>query len=119
MGDCKFRITVEKLYNKRSLEQNAFYHHVVLHEFSRGYYETSGERITRETAHEFLKGRFNTKEVKMGETLLVIPRSTTELTTTEFNEYIEKCRKFVAEFFGIEIPEPGSQSELEFKTEKL
>lgn len=114
LGDCQFRITIDKLYKKRSVLQNNFYQHVILHEFCNGYYETSGERITRETAHEFLKGKFNSKEVTINGSLLLIPQTTSTMTTTEFNEYVEHCRKFVGEFFGINIPEPGEQSEMEF-----
>ena len=115
LGDCKFRITIEKLYKKRSLEQNSYYWHVVLHEFVKGYKETTGEQITREMAHDILKGRFNVKEVMLGGSPVLVPQSTTELSTAEYGEYIEKCRDFVAEFFGIDIPAPGEQSEMEFK----
>lgn len=39
-----------------------------------------------------------------------IPTSTTRLDTVEFTDYIEKCRLWVNEFLGLNIPLPGEVS---------
>jgi hypothetical protein len=112
--DCRVRVKVEKIYKKRSLPQNSFYWGVLLNEFCDGYLETTGEKVTPEQAHDFLKNRFNSKEVTNENTgeVIYIPQTTSELTTVNFMEYQENCIKFIAEFFGRAVPEPGEQKEI-------
>lgn len=114
--DCRVRVTVEKIYRKRSLEQNAYYFGVVINEFCEGYTETTGEKITQMQAHEILKHKFNFKEFVNQQTgeVLNVPQTTSELTTTQFMEYIEECRRFIAEWFNRYVPAPGEQTEMEF-----
>lgn len=106
-SDCQVRQTIEQIYNKRTGQQNKYYWGVVIHYFCEGYYDTTGERITPSESHEFLKGRFNTKQVVSitGE-IIDFPKSTTKNDTVQFMEYQEKCIKFIAEFFGIVCPDP-------------
>jgi hypothetical protein len=112
--DCRVRVTVERLYRKRSLLQNAYYFSVVIHEFREGYFEMTGEKITAEQAHEILKLKCNGKDITNKDTgeIMIIPGSTAQLTTTQFMEFIEECIKFVGEWFNRRIPEPGEQTDL-------
>lgn len=43
-------------------------------------------------------------------------KSTTENTTVMQEEYHQRCREFIQEWFNIEVPLPNEQTEL-FKTE--
>jgi hypothetical protein len=57
----------------------------------------------------------NAKEVvntKTGE-ILTVGLSTATLTTVEFEEFLDKCRKFIFEWFGINVPLPNEQMEME------
>jgi len=57
-------------------------------------------------------GRYHfTINKKTGE-VIYVPGSTATLTTIEFNEFIEKCQKFAAEYLGIVIADPNSQVSL-------
>jgi hypothetical protein len=105
--DTRVRLTIEKLFNKRTDPQNRYYWGVVIHYFCEGYFDITGERTTPEEAHEFLKTRFNYKEVagSSGE-IIQYPQTTTNKTTVEFIEYQDQCVKFISEFFGIACPEP-------------
>ena len=106
--DCNVRLVTEKIYKKRSDPQNRYYFGVVIHYFCEGYYDLTGERISPEEAHFYLKQRFNKKEVTSEITgeVIEIPNTTTKKNTIEFNEYMEECIKFIAEFFGITCPDP-------------
>ena len=114
--DCRIRITIEKLYNKRSTPQNAYYWGVVIAEFTQAYYDTTGEFITSEEAHEILKRECNFKEFVNEETgvILRVQQTTTNLSTVQYEIFLEKCRRWVEEWFGRRIPLPNEQAEMDF-----
>jgi len=118
--DCRIRITIEKLYNKRSTPQNAYYWGVVISEFCQAYYDTTGEFITSEEAHEILKRECNFKELVNEDTgaILRVPQSTVGLSTVNFEIFLEKCRRWVEEWFGRRIPLPNEQAEMDFERQE-
>jgi len=111
ISDGRYYVKIEKK-NKRSLPQNAYYFGVVVPMIKEGLYEIGYDNITRnEQAHKFLVEKFLQQESvnkKTGE-VIYITRSTTDLNTIEFNEYLEKCQKFGAEYLNIYIPSPNEQ----------
>jgi len=127
LGDCKFKITVEKLYKKRSTYtinedgkegrgENGYYHHIIVSTFIRGWFETHGVWITHAKAHEKLKDECNYKEwvnEATGE-IKQVGQSTADLTTVEFEEFCERCRNWIFEWFNIVVKLPNEQGELEF-----
>jgi len=100
--------------NKRSNPQNAYYWSVVVSLMKKGF-EDLGHDTTLEETHEFLKAKFNFKEIVNQGTGEVnqIPLSTTRLTKSEFSEYIEKIQRFAAEFLNIQIPNPNEVLKLD------
>ena len=116
-SDGRVEVKVRRLYNKRSHPQNDYYWGCLIQEFIDGYKDTTGESITKNQAHEILKGQFNSKEIinqKSGEVIRV-PQSTSNLTTTEFMDYIEECIRFIAEWFGRTVADPGEQTQLNYE----
>lgn len=100
-------ISIElKLNKKRSNPQNRYYWGVVLPLIQQGI-NNLGNEFTIDDTHDYLKAEFNTKDVIIVDELKTIPQSTANLTTEEFNTYIEKCVRFAAEMIGIIIPEPN------------
>ena len=95
-------VTIQRLRKRRSLNQNAYMWGVVVAMIA----EAAG--YESEEAHDALKIRFLTIH---GDTALPTVRSTTDLTTTEFEEYLSKCRQLGAEMYGIYIPEPNEVSQ--------
>ena len=95
-------VTIQRLRKRRSLNQNAYMWGVVVAMIA----EAAG--YEPEEAHDALKIRFLTIH---GDTALPTVRSTTDLTTTEFEEYLSKCRQLGAEMYGIYIPEPNEVSQ--------
>lgn len=73
----------------RSDQQNAYYHGVVVKMIS----DATGH--DPEETHQKLKEHFKVK-------------TTTTMKTAEFQEYIEKCKRFAAEFLELNIPDPDS-----------
>lgn len=90
------------LCQKRTLNQNEYYNAVVLPIFSRitGY--------TRHRAHRILAKMF------------INGISTTELTTVQFEQYLNDCRLFIYHEFRETVPMPNDVSqELIFELEKV
>lgn len=93
------QLGIEKKKRKRSISQNNYYWLIVT-------LISESTTHTMEEIHEACRRKFLArKEITIqGETLL-IPRSTTELSTVEFSEYIERVRCFAAEL-GVVTPDP-------------
>lgn len=102
-------IEIEVKKAKRSLPQNNYYFGVVVPMIKSAMNEY-GNDFTTEEAHEFLKSQFNYKEVEITDGHYInVPRSTTKLDTTGFQEYVLKIQQFASEMLGIIIPEPNEQ----------
>ena len=112
LKDGRYTVDITR-QNKRSNPQNAYYWGLVIPLLKKGF-EDLGHELTAEEVHEFLKAKFNFKEIINEETGEVnqIPLSTTRLSKLEFSEYIEKIQRWAAEFLNLVIPDPGTQSEM-------
>jgi len=107
------KIEVSDAKPTRSTQQNRYYWGVVVWMVWQGLKE-AGWDLSREGTHEMLRVRFLSEDRPLndsGEFATVI-RSTTELTTSEFTAYVEKCVQFAAEYLGVEILGPEEQTTL-------
>jgi hypothetical protein len=102
-------ITIQKQKKTRSNPQNAFYYGVVV-PIMQQCLKDAGYLMTNEQIHEMLKLKFLKESIlvneQTGEYLERI-KSTTELSTIEFMEYILEIQKFAVEYFNTEIPSPN------------
>jgi len=80
-----------------------------------GLKDATGELFDATETHEFLKSQFCYKELVNESTgeIVKLPKSTTDNTTTEMEEFHEKIRVFSSEFLGIKIPLPNEELKLE------
>lgn len=105
-GTYKVKVSPRKV---RSLQQNSYYWGVVCDMVYEGLRDAGYDEVkTAEDAHEIMKLLFLKKDVVSTSTgeILAGATSTTELTTLEFAEYIEKVRMWAAEYLNINIPDP-------------
>lgn len=99
-------LSIELRSKKRSTPQNSYYWGVVIPLVQHAINDL-GNEFSKEETHEFLKAKFNYKEVEITEGHYIdVPQSTTKLDTTGFNEYIEKVQRFGSEMLNIYIPDP-------------
>lgn len=100
-------IIIHKKLKFRSVQQNRYYWLIVTM-----LSEHTG--FTKDEMHSVLKTKFLKTEKVHEDSGLIFEyvRSTTELTTTEYEDYLESVRRFAAEDFGIELPMPNEQLEL-------
>ena len=98
-------VWVSKWYSARSKHQNNFYWKCVVGLIAAETGNTSDE------IHELMKSIFLKRIVyiltKSGVQEKASVRSTTELTTKEFEEYLESIRRWSAQELGVIIPEPN------------
>jgi hypothetical protein len=109
-------ITIEKKRKKRSNPQNAYYFGFVIPMMKQGFYNSLGEHVGTDEIHTFLKNRFLFKEIvnENNAEIIKMPQSTTELTTIQFEEYLDKIREFGLEFLNITIPLPNDTLTIDF-----
>ncbi len=106
-----YRITIVKHRPRRSDRQLRYYWPCFVHEFGK-YLRGQGEAYTDDQCHEMLKHKFlrQTFIDPHGEAC-DYTRSTSDLTTTEFNEYLDACAAWLSDVFGIVVPEPSEYHE--------
>lgn len=88
----------------RSLNQNAYYWACVLEIVLAGLQEVGYREIkTKEDTHAICKELFLKKSIpnELTGEVLEIHVSTTELSTVEFNEYIDRIAQWAAEYFRL------------------
>jgi hypothetical protein len=96
--DHRVEVIIRKPKTKRSDLQNNYYWGVVLELLSKelGY--------DQDEMHEILKYKFLQSHA-MG---MPYVKSTTKLSTGEFEEYLSKIKRWAAEFLNIVIPDPNT-----------
>ena len=94
-------IEVRKWRDTRTKQQNRYYFGVVLKLISK---DTG---FTQDELHQIFKTKYLTYKREYKGKWYAFVRTTTTLDTKEFGEYLDKIIRFVAEEFGIEIPEAG------------
>ena len=108
-------VTIEKAKKKRSNPQNSYYWGVLIGLTIEGIKNEWGEIWGIEKTHEFLKGKFlffeRVNEIT-GE-IVKTPKSTTENTTTEQENYHTEIRMFLKEWFNVDAPLPNEEIKLE------
>lgn len=111
----KITLVIKEQGNKRSNQQNAFYWGVIIPILQDGFYNTTGDYYTISDIHDAMKAQFCFKEIVNIETaeILKMPLSTTDLTTMEWEIFIDKIRNWSANFLGINLPFPNEQMEIQ------
>lgn len=106
--DGTYRIEMSKVKRRRSNEQNAYLWGIVYPAVSDALYEAWGERLTTDEVHIMMKGMFLSRPIvnrQTGEEISKVWPSSATLNIQQFSEYIEQISKFVAQSFGVCIPE--------------
>jgi hypothetical protein len=104
---CSYWVELKQFRDTRSNRQNAYYWGVVIKILS----DHTG--FDPEEMHEVLKQKFLTKFVVIQSTAeeVKITRSTSNLSTEEFEKYMEDVRRFSIQDLDCFIPLPGEYIE--------
>ena len=103
----------------RSLDQNAYYWKVVIPMITAGFIRLGNKlRIGRsedyEKVHNLMKDKFAKDDLfavfnKFGEELSFREKTTTNMSTREFNRYVRDVVDFGLEYLDVNIPEPNKR----------
>lgn len=107
-------LTITKAKKKRSNNQNAYYWGLLIPLTQNAIKSEWGEIWSKEKTHDFYKLHFNYIE-KVNENtseVIKIPKSTTDNTTTQQEEYHAQIREFLKEWFNVNAPLPNEGLEL-------
>lgn len=110
-------ITFEKPKKQRSNNQNAYYWGIVI-VIIKSALKSTGNNLSENDVHDLLRLKFLKETISIKEeTGEVIERvkSTTELTTSQFMDYIAEIQQFAAEYFDVIIPDPNENLTLNFE----
>jgi hypothetical protein len=111
-------ITFTKPKKNRSNNQNRYYWGLVLPLIQNGLLDATGELRSYDNIHyKILLPLFApTNEIVNKDTgeCIVERLTSSDLTTTQFCEYILEIQKWSAEFLGIDIPSPNEENLLNF-----
>lgn len=109
-------ITFEKPKKKRSNPQNAFYYGVII-PIVQNALRDAGYIMTNEATHDLIKLKFLKEVILTNEdTGEVVERvkSTTELSTSQFMDFVAEISIFTNEYFGVIIPSQNEDLTLNF-----
>lgn len=105
----EINLTIEKRSKKRSNAQNAFYWSVWIPLLQNAIYNEWGEFYPPNETHNLLKTICNYEEKVNPQTgeILHVPKSSTSLSTTEWEqEFKQKIKQLAMDFFSLDLPEP-------------
>lgn len=104
-------ITIAKVKKKRSNSQNAYLWGLLYPSTQQAIKNEWGEIWSIEKVHDFYKLHFNYTEKVNEQTseVIKIPKSTTDNTTTQQEEYHTQIRQFLLEWFNIDVPLPNEE----------
>jgi len=108
----KILVSVTRKKSKRSNRQNSYYWAVVVVMIRERVKELNGESFTNEQVHEWLKMKFNSKQVIFDDVVETVPMSSAGLMVGQFMDYLAKIKTWAKDVLDIDIPEPNSQVEL-------
>ncbi len=107
------RLEICKHRPRRSDRQNRYYWPCFVKPFGDYLREHGNKHFNDEMAHEVLKRMFLEASAINDETgeAYTYVRSTTDLNTSEFNEYLDKCASFLAIDCGFIVADPSDYHE--------
>lgn len=101
-----WEITLKERRLTRTLKANRYYFVAVCQPFQVWLSEQYGQEVDIEQAHEMLRNRvLGMDEIVNKDTgeVLELPRRTRTMDIGEFNDYVENCARFLAEFCEIVV----------------
>lgn len=111
----EYTITIKKKQKTRSNGQNRYYFGVVLPLILRGLRNAGFEVYSKEDAHDIVKVKFLKTDIMndSGEFISTF-KSTKDMTTQEFKEFIDNLQYWSSEYLNVYIPSPNESQDIEF-----
>lgn len=101
-------VTIKPRRMTRSTRANAYHWSCIVDPF-RKFLESQGQHYTSLECHEFLKVKCLPKNIvdpRSGEVVGIVGDSSHNKNTAEFAEFVNRCKEYLGDTFGIECPDP-------------
>lgn len=105
----EIQISIQKKKRQRSSQQNAYYWGLLLPLTTEAVKTEWGEIWSNEKAHEFYKSMFLFNEKQKEGKTVKVPKSTSENSTLQQEDYHLQIRGFLLEWFNVSAPLPNEQ----------
>jgi hypothetical protein len=117
LPDGRYTIEIKKYRKNKSQEQLGYYFSCVLPMFLSAAVEQGWELTTVEECDAWLKSMFAERDLINRNTaeIVKIPALKRNMSTVEFMTYVDQVRNYCSEYFGVFIPDPLKQTEIDFK----
>lgn len=115
MEDGEYELTISKKKKKSSDEQRGFYFDCFLQEQIDCFKEFWGETYTKKAMHQWNKDKFWGEEKIHNGEIIMMPGTSTDKSTVEWEEVLEKIRQWFRLTFDWEISYPDHQKGINFK----
>ena len=108
----RITITIEKAKSKRSSDQNRYYWSGVVPIVQQGL-KDAGYRLSKDDTHLAMRAKFLSEPIPMEDGKYIERfKITTELSKSEFRDYIESIKEWAFDYLNVTIPPPNTQIEL-------
>lgn len=110
-----YQIVIKEKKKTRSNGQNRYYRGVVLPLVLRGLRNAGFDVYTKDDAHDIIKVKFLKTSIEndSGESIPTF-KSTKDMTTSEFKEFIDNLQYWASEYLNEYIPSPNESQDIEF-----
>lgn len=105
----RVEITIKEYKNTRSNRANRYYWSVVIPSVFEAFAENGIKLVNQQQAHEMMRRKFLMEEVEINGKPFMIPKSTTEMKTDEFSNYIFVIVEYLRDFYNYTVPEATEQ----------
>jgi len=111
----EYQIFIKEKKRNRSNGQNRYYRGVVLPLILRGLRNAGFDIYTKDEAHDIVKVKFLKTEIEneSGEFISTF-KSTKDMTTKDFKEFIDNVQYWASEYLNEYIPSPNESQDIEF-----
>lgn len=109
--DGLYKVTVRKLQNNRSNQQNRWLWGQIYPRMLQGFLDAGWDDFANEEeVHQYCKIQFAGKDIVNRNTgeVVTIPGRTSKMDVVEFALYCEQLRIFAYDYLNVTIPEPDS-----------
>lgn len=111
LPDGKYLIE-PKAINNRSLNQNDYFHSIVLDLVLAGLRDLGFNEVKdKDDAKTVVKGLFLSEKIERGGVKITTVKKTSKLTKEEFSEFIFNIQIWASDYLNISIPDPNQQME--------
>jgi hypothetical protein len=113
--DKEYTIVIRVKRKPRSNGQNKYYWGVVVPLILRGLKDAGFDIHSKDDAHDIIKLKFlKTNIENISGEFMVSFKSTKEMSTSEFKDFIEHLQIWASEYLNVYIPSPNEKLDIEF-----